>query len=85
MQIFEANPELGLLIKSVKYSVLARQPLRAADPLLRSSRGGGEGDPLCVLASRRWGPTYIAGRVQCTEPWVDFFEVLQLLMWWRSQ
>jgi hypothetical protein len=24
-------------------------------------------------------------RVQCTEPWVDFFEVLQLLLWWRSQ
>jgi hypothetical protein len=65
-------------------SVLARQPSRAADTLLRSSRGG-EGDPPCVLASRRWGPIYIAGRVQCTEPWVDFFEVLQLLMWWRSQ
>ncbi len=66
-------------------SVLAQQPSRAADPLLRSSQGGEEGDSLCVLASVRWGPTYIAGRVQCTEPWADFFEVLQLLMWWRGQ
>jgi hypothetical protein len=26
---------------------------------LRAPRHGGGGDPLCVLASRRWGPTYI--------------------------
>ncbi len=44
----------------------------------------GGGTPLCILASRRWGPTYIAGYVQCTEPWADFFEVVQLLIWWRG-
>ncbi len=31
------------LASSFKFSVLARQPSRAADPLLRSSRGGGGG------------------------------------------
>jgi hypothetical protein len=32
-------------------SVLARQPSRAADSLLRSRGGGGDGDPPCVLAT----------------------------------
>ncbi len=32
----------------INLSVLARQPSRAADSLLRSSRGGGWGPPLCI-------------------------------------
>jgi hypothetical protein len=32
------------------------------------------------LANRRWGPTYIAVHTQRMELWVDFFEVLRLLM-----
>ncbi len=39
------------------WSVLARQPSRAADPLLRSARGG-DGEPPGLLAYRRWGPIY---------------------------
>ncbi len=62
--------------------VLARQPSRAANPLLRSSQGG---DPLCVLASGRWGPTYIASYSHTLGSWVDFYEVLQPLMWWRNR
>jgi hypothetical protein len=31
-----------------KVSVLARQPSRVANPLLRSSREGGGGPPLCI-------------------------------------
>ncbi len=38
-------------------SVLARQPSRAADPLLRSSRGG-EGDPPLCIGKQEVG-TYI--------------------------
>jgi hypothetical protein len=30
---------------------------------------GGDGDPPCVLANRRWGPTYIAVHIQRREPW----------------
>jgi hypothetical protein len=70
--------------KPFRTSVLARQPSRAADSLLRS-RGGGDGDPLCVLASRRWGPTYIASYTHTLGSWVDFYEVLQPLMWWRNR
>jgi hypothetical protein len=66
------------------HSVLARQPSRAADSLLRSLRGG-DGDPLCALASRRWGPIYIASYTHTLGSWVDFYEVLQLLMWWRNR
>ncbi len=43
------------------------------------ARGGG--DPLCVLASSRWGPTYIASFTHTLGSWEDFYEVLQLLMW----
>jgi hypothetical protein len=49
---------------------------RSSPPLLV----GGGGDPPGVFASRRWGPTYITVYTQCTEPWADFSEVLQLLM-----
>jgi hypothetical protein len=52
---------------------------RSSPPLL-----GGGGGPPCVLAGRRWGPTYIAAYTQHTEPWVDFL-VLQLLIWWENQ
>jgi hypothetical protein len=47
--------------------------------------GGGDGDPLCVLASRRWGPIYIASYTHTLGSWVDFHEVLLLLMWWRNR
>ncbi len=60
----------------------------AAEPSGRSSPpilAGGDRDPPCVLAYRRWGPIYIAVHTQHMELWVDFFEVLQLLMWWESQ
>jgi hypothetical protein len=42
-------------------------------PLLRSPRGGGRGTPLCVLASRRWGPIYIASYTHTLGSWDDFF------------
>jgi hypothetical protein len=59
---------------------------RAERPILSSApRGGGDGDPPCVLAYRRWGPIYIAVHTQRMELWVDFFEVLRLLIWWESQ
>ncbi len=38
----------SLSLKKQCKSVLARQPSRAADSLLRSSRGGGRGPPLCI-------------------------------------
>ncbi len=53
-------------------SVLARQPSRAADSSPPLLAGGGEGDPLCVLASRRWGPTYIASYTHTLGSWDDF-------------
>jgi hypothetical protein len=34
-------------------------------------RGAG-GDPLCVLASRRWGPTYIASYTHTLGSWDEF-------------
>jgi hypothetical protein len=60
---------------------------RAERPILSSAPrgGGGDGDPLCVLASRRWGPTYIASYTHTLGSWVDFYEVLQPLMWWRNR
>ncbi len=60
---------------------------RAERPILSSAPrgGGGDGDPPCVLAYRRWGPTYIAVHTQRMELWVDFYEVVWLLMWWGSQ
>ncbi len=33
----------------------------------------GEGTPPCVLASRRWEPTYIASYTHTLGSWVDFF------------
>jgi hypothetical protein len=39
----------------------------------------------CLLAYRRWGPIYIAVHTQRMELWVNFFEVLRLLMWCESQ
>jgi hypothetical protein len=38
------------------------------------------GPPLTHWQTGGWGPTYKAVHTQCTEPWADFFEVLQLLM-----
>jgi hypothetical protein len=59
---------------------------RAERPILSSApRGGGDGDPPCLLAHRRWGPIYIAVHTQRMGLWVNFFEVLRLLMWWESQ
>ncbi len=51
-------------------------------PILSSSPRGGRGIPPVYWQA---GPTYIAIHTQCTEPWADFFEVLQLLIWWESQ
>ncbi len=49
---------------------------RAERPIPSSApRGGGDGDPSCVLADRRWGPIYIAVHTQRLEPWVYFFGV----------
>ncbi len=52
-------------------SVLARQPSRAADSLLRSSRGGGWGPPLCI-GKQEVGTysIYIAVHTQRMELWV---------------
>jgi hypothetical protein len=65
--------------------VLARQPSRVADSLLRSSRGGGMGTPP-VYWHTGGGDLYIQPYI-CTqrmELWAHFFEVLRLLMWWRA-
>jgi hypothetical protein len=58
-------------------TVLARQPSRAADPLLRSLRGGGEGDPLLCIGKQEVG-TYIYSLLytHTLGSWDDFFEVL---------
>jgi hypothetical protein len=53
--------------------------------ILSSAPRGGGGDTLCILASRRWGPTYIASYTHILGSWVDFYEVLQSLMWWRNR
>jgi hypothetical protein len=59
---------------------------RAERPISSSApRGGGDGDPPCALAYRRWGPIYIAIHTQRLELWAHFFEVLRLLMGWESQ
>jgi hypothetical protein len=42
---------------------------RSSPPL----HAGGGGGPPCILASRRWGPTYIASYTHTLGPWVDFF------------
>ncbi len=68
----------------VARSVLARQPSRAADLLLRSSQGKGGGPPLCIgkqeVGTYIYSCTYIAyGALG------DFFEVFRLLMWWENQ
>ncbi len=61
----------------------------AAEPSGRSSppllAGGGWGPPCALASYRRWGPIYIAVHTQRMELWVDFSEVLRLLMWWESQ
>ncbi len=77
--IFPLILRLSINILLCALAVLARQPSRAADSLLRSLRGG-DGDPPCLLAYRRWGPIYIAVHAQRMELWVHFFEVLRLLM-----
>ncbi len=56
----------------------------AAISVITSLRGGG-GPPLTHWHTGGWRPTYIAIHTQCSEPWADFFEVLQLLIWWRDQ
>jgi hypothetical protein len=46
---------------------------RAERPILSSApRGGGDGDPPCALASRRWGPIYIASYTHTLGSWDDF-------------
>ncbi len=40
---------------------------------LRAPRRGGGGDPLCVLASRKRGPTYIASYTHTLGSWDGFF------------
>ncbi len=48
---------------------------RAERPIPSSApRGGGDGDPPCVLASRRWGPIYIASYTHTLGSWVDFYK-----------
>ncbi len=47
----------------------------AAEPSGRSSPpllAGGGGDPLCVLACRRWGPIYIASYTHTLGSWGGF-------------
>jgi hypothetical protein len=43
---------------------------------LRALRRGG-GDPLCVLASRRWGPIYIASYTHTLGSWDGFYRSLR--------
>ncbi len=44
------------LVTAVSTGPAAEPSGRFSPPLLAG--GKGDGDPLCVLASRRWGPTY---------------------------
>ncbi len=55
--------------------VLARQPSWVVESLLRFSWGRG-GNPLVILASRKWGPTYTVFKlsdIHTLGSWVDFF------------
>jgi hypothetical protein len=63
---------LSNVITFTHIPVLARQPLRAADPLLRSSRGG-EGDPPLCIGKQEVGPTYIASYTHTLGSWDDSF------------
>ncbi len=76
----------GKFLFLLTFSVLARQPSRAASPLLRSLRGGG-GDPPCVYWKAGGGDLQYIYSCSFTalEAWVDFNEVLRLLIWWRGQ
>ncbi len=56
----------------LRYSVPARQPSWAV-AFLSMLRDVGV-DPPCVLASRRWGPTYIASYTHTLGSWVDFLQ-----------
>ncbi len=69
-------------IREISTSPAAEPSGRFPPPLLA---GGGDGDPPCALAYRRWGPIYIAVHTQRMELWVYFFGVLRLLIWWESQ
>ncbi len=67
-------------------SVPARQPSWAVAFLHSlSALRKWEGTLSVILANRRWGPTYTAVHEQYLEPWADFSELLQLLIWWRGQ
>jgi hypothetical protein len=57
--------------KVIGWSVLARQPSRAADSLLRSSRGGGMGTPPVYWQAGGRG-LYIASYTQTLGSWDDF-------------
>jgi hypothetical protein len=60
---------------------MARQPSRAAIPLLHSLQGSA-----VILAHRRWEPTYIASYTLYSGLLGRLLQkVLQLLMWGRSQ
>jgi hypothetical protein len=48
----------------------AAEPSGRFPPLLLA--GGGDGDPPCALASRRWGPIYIASYTHTLGSWDDF-------------
>jgi hypothetical protein len=53
-----------------------------ASPLL-SAEGGGAPCHIAIQEEER--PKYIAIYTQSSEPWADFFKLLQLFIWWRSQ
>jgi hypothetical protein len=82
-----AQPDYLLLIPAQPdYLLLSTRPTAISGSRIppRAPQHGG-GTPSVYLASRRWGPTYIVVYAQHTEPWADFFfEVLQLLIWWKA-
>jgi hypothetical protein len=79
-QSFNRSNQLKLLLKvTSQLSVQAQKSSPVVEPLLRSPRGE-RVDPLVILASRRWGPTYVYSLLYTTHwaPGRLLLEVLQL-------